>query len=493
MKSIRLKLWMGMMTQALIVIVLLWFFQIVFLGSFYMNIRISGVMGDTEKAAASIDLADRESYAEDLDALAYNKGLSLALYDARGVLVYETSSAVAPAQMPMMQSGVRNELNKLLRDGESFRIQIAHPRFGTRYMVVGAQVKDEGGSLNGALIAGFAVTAVDETISILKIQLLYIIVILIVVSVLISFIISRSFTRPLIEIKKVSERMASGDYSARIDEELAGKDEVGTLAASLNNLGEQLQKIEKLRRDLIANVSHELRTPLSLIRGYAETIRDVTGEDLEKRTKQLEIIVEETERLSGIVDDILNLSQIQSGYFKLDKKAVDVQELFLKLRERYSVLSEKTGIIMETEISPYENRDHAVKAEADEPRLEQILYNLINNAFDHTPHNGRILVRAEITGDRIRFSVSDSGAGIAAEEIPYIWDRYYKIHKKTGLESSFSGGLKGMTYSDGKTGAAGAGLGLAIVKELFDAHKAQYGVNSSAGKGAEFWFILKRV
>jgi len=234
-------------------------------------------------------------------------------------------------------------------------------------------------------------------------------------------------------------------------------------------MGQQLSKIEQLRKDLIANVSHELRTPLSLIRGYAETIRDVTGNVPDKREKQLGIIIEETERLGKIVDDILNLSQLQTGYLSLNKSRFPIMKTLAAVVKRYDVLSQKTGV----QIVLQGSSDGLV--EADEARIEQVLYNLINNGFNHTPRGGTITVNAIDGLKAVRVEVSDTGSGIPEEDLPHIWDRYYKAEKASG-----------------KRRAAGTGLGLAIVKSVLEAHQAAYGVESKREVGTTFWFELKK-
>jgi signal transduction histidine kinase len=185
---------------------------------------------------------------------------------------------------------------------------MTHPRYGNEFLLLGLPLKTQG-QVSGALLINMSLAPVEETAAILKKQLILITVILLIASLLVSYAISRKFTRPILEIKKVAENMAAGNFLSRIQG--GKKDEIGMLADTINNLGQQLSKIEQLRKDLIANVSHELRTPLSLIQGYAETIRDVSGNIPEKRAKQLGIIIEEAQSLSRIVDDILNLSSLR--------------------------------------------------------------------------------------------------------------------------------------------------------------------------------------
>jgi signal transduction histidine kinase len=260
--------------------------------------------------------------------------------------------------------------------------------------------------------------------------------------------------------------MAGGNLAARI--KLVSRDEIGRLADTINHMGHELSKIDQLRKDLIANVSHELRTPLSLIKGYAETIRDISGSVPEKREKQVNIIIEEADRLSNIVDDILNLSQMQAGYLNLQIGSFMLSDTLDKVLKRFEILGEKTKVSLHLENAP------AFLVKADETRIEQVLFNLINNAFNHSAPGGIIKVATFESPDKVRVSVSDTGKGIPKEEIDYIWDRFYKADKS------------------GQRKMSGTGLGLAIVKNILNAHHAAFGVESQVGLGTTFWFELKK-
>jgi signal transduction histidine kinase len=464
MKSMRFRLWAGMMALIVIVLIILWLFQIVFLESFYTNMQISGVK---KEAAAIINLRNEGSKADvenKWDALAFKYNMSIEMIDPEGNTTFSTGTMGAMGQMPMMMNGVRVKVYQQAFAGNTVETPLTHPRFGNKFMMIGLPVMSSG-MVSEVLIMNLPLAPVEDTASILKWQLLYITLILLMASLMISYLISKSFTRPILEIKKVSETMASGDFSARI--KTKKQDEIGNLASTINYLGNQLSKIDQLRKDLIANVSHELRTPLSLVRGYAETIRDVTGDSREKRDKQLNIIIEETERLSRIVDDVLNLSQLQSGYVKLEKSRFSVKDMVEAIVKRYEVLSENTGVRIVRQCTG------ETVLEADKARMEQVFYNLINNAFSHTPAGGSITVSAAVQPEAVRFEVSDTGTGIQEEDIPHIWERFYK-EDSTGNKKS-----------------AGTGLGLAIVKGVLDAHQAVFGVESKMGVGTTFWFELK--
>jgi signal transduction histidine kinase len=464
MKSIRFKLWAGMMALVLIVLILLWLFQIVFLESFYTNIRISDVKNQVASVIKTINYDNTIEYENELDNLAYNNNMSIEIINLQRISTYTSSSSGSGSQMPMINSS-REEVYQEALSGNEVSITLIHQRFGNKFIMLGLPIQIEG-KIYAVMIVNLPLAPVEDTSSILKSQLLYITIILLAASLFLSFLISRGFTKPILDITNASEKMSMGDFNVRI--RTKKQDEIGKLAQAINNLGAQLSKIEQLRKDLIANVSHELKTPLSLIRGYAETIRDVSGDMPEKREKQLQIIIEETERLNKIVEDILNLSQLQSGYISLNIDRFIMNKTLETVKKRYELLSEETGIDLIVE------KISDIYLEGDEARIEQVLFNLINNAYNHTPSGGTIAIKALDLNDRVRIEISNSGKRIPKEDISHIWDRYYKADKTSRKKS------------------VGTGLGLAIVKEILEAHKSGFGVESDDESGTTFWFDLKK-
>ena len=462
MRSIRLKLWAGMMTLVVIVLILLWLFQIVFLENFYTRMKVNDIKEKTIAVTELLNADQTEDFRDQMDILAYENSMSIELLDMNGNIVYETNSSGTVGKMHGMMNSLRAQIYEKALTGQESATTMTHPRFGNEFMLIGIPVYINQ-ELTGGLLLSFPLAPVEDTAAILQRQLFYISLILLVAASLLSFLLARTFTRPIVDIEKAAAQMADGDFSARIN--VKQQDEIGQLAKTINYLGQQLSQIDEMRKDLIANVSHELRTPLSLIRGYAETLRDVTGNDADKREKQLGVIIEEAERLSRMVDDILNLSRLQSGHFELNKSVFSISKLAGNVAKRYDLLSKQRDVSIIMEMSDEQ------LVEADAARIEQVLYNLINNAFNNTNAGGTITIRDIDNGDRVRIEVADSGSGIPEEEINRIWDRYYKADKSTG-----------------KT--VGSGLGLAIVKAILEAHGAAYGVESKKGAGTTFWFEL---
>ncbi len=427
---------------------------------------ISYIKSEAVKINYVLEKGYNEDFEEKLATFAFNNNIYAEVIDKNGESLYVTGSSVSAGKMPIIDSGELEGIVDEILSGEEVELPVTHPQFGSEFSLIGIPIEISG-EITHAMLIITPLAPMEDTASILKGQLIYITITLLFAALLITLFLSRSFSNPILDMKRVSEQMASGNFSARISTKR--KDEIGQLAETINNMGEQLSKIDQLRKDLIANVSHDLRTPLSLIRGYAETLRDVTGKDPQKREKQLGIIIEETERLSKIVDDILNLSQLQSGNVLLSISKFNMSELIQTTVKSYSLLSEKNDInIIKQDLFD-------VLIEADEVRISQVLHNLINNACTHTPRGGTITVKMIDKNDSVRVEIADTGSGISAEELPHIWERYYKADKT----------------SEKKT--TGTGIGLAIVKGVMEAHKERFGVNSQKCKGTTFWFELKKV
>lgn len=464
MKSIALKLWIAMMALVVVVLVLLWFFQIAFLEQFYTQIRINDIKSSGIKIVELLDKGNVTEFYEKLDEFAYNNNLSAELVDLQHNTLYFSGETGMASHMPMMRNHIRNEAYKDVFAGKIASIPTTHPRFGSSFMLIGIPVSI-GGSIQGGLFINLPLVPVKDTANILKTQLIYITVALLVAAIALSFILTRSFTRPILEINKVASTMATGNLSARI--KIKRKDEIGRLGDTINHMGEELSKIEQLRKDLIANVSHELRTPLSLIKGYAETIKDVSGDSPEKRQKHLDIIIDEANRLNGMVHEILEFSQMQAGYVQLNIHNFKLNDTLERVYDKFEMLCDKTGIDIKFKA------DGEVFIDGDEAKVEQVLYNLLNNALKYSVKGGSISLTLIKSPKVVRIEVADTGEGIPENDLPYVWDRFYKADK-SGIRKK-----------------AGTGLGLAITKCILEAHGCRYGVESEVGHGAKFWFEFK--
>lgn len=314
------------------------------------------------------------------------------------------------------------------------------------------------------LMVNTQLTPVDATVNTLRIELIWITVIMIFLSLVIAFLISRQVSKSFIKINESAREMAKGNFDVRFE----GKDyrEAAELSDTLNTTAAELGKNERLRRELIANVSHDLRTPLTMIIAYAEVMRDLPGENT---PENVQVVIDEAGRLTNLVNDMLDISKQQAGVMEKNAQCYNLTDSIQAVLERYGKLKEQDGYVISFEY------DGKVMVEADEYKMFQVMYNLINNAINYTGEDKTVSVRQKMHGRKVRIEVEDSGEGIAPEDLPYVWDRYYKVDK---------------TH---RRAVMGTGLGLSIVKNILELHGAEYGVESPPGGGTVFWFELTAV
>ncbi len=481
MKGIGIKLWGILIALIIFMLLLLWLFQIVFLQKFYVNMHISKIIKGATSIAENVkdknnkELAGSNELVDKIDNFAYRNNLYIEILDTKKELVLSAGDSGGNNGQQFMRNNARIYAIDKAFSGELAQVSLNHPRFGNKFSLIGIPIFSSfGENISHVLLISLPIIAVEDTASILKVQLIYITIILLLVTTILAFFISRSMTRHILKIKEVAESISRGNFGVKLN--LARDDEIGELADTIDYMSEELSKVEQLRKDLIANVSHELRTPLSLIRGYAETIKDVSGEDAEKREKGLNIIIDESERLGNIVDDILSLSQLQSGNFKLNREEVFISRAIKDIARKFEVL------ITEKKIEfVFKSLDEA-KVLADRRKLEQVIYNLVGNAINYTPEGGEVEIKVDVINTLFRVSIWNSGKGISSAEIKNIWERYYRTENNDNNNSS---------TSTSTSIAIGTGLGLAIVKSILEAHNFEYGVESIEGEGTTFWFLCR--
>jgi len=295
----------------------------------------------------------------------------------------------------------------------------------------------------------------------------------------VSYVISRSITRPIIEITDISLDMAKGNFTKKT--KVRSDDELGKLAETFNYMAEKLEnslislkdekdkmeKMERMQREFVANASHELRTPLTSIRGYIEAILDGVVKDRALQHRHLMTIHRETLRLNRLVNSLLDLSRLEAGQIEVKKNELDIAEIISRTAAKLRPLIEDHQIDLETHV-PKE----ALSALGDEDLIEQVLINYITNAVRFTAEGGKITIKAEAVNHEVRVHVQDTGIGIAPEDIQKVWKRFYKINASRPLSKD------------------GAGLGLSLVKEIMALLGGKAWVESKQGQGSVFSFSL---
>lgn len=347
---------------------------------------------------------------------------------------------------------------ELFEEGSLYKIvQIG----STRQMLVG-QLSADG---KYGIIVSTGMAQITTAAEVLRSILWPVALILLVLDLLFAMLFSRWFTRPVQQLSSGAKEIAAGNYDIQLP--VVHRDEIGQLAEDFNHMAAEVKRSAQLEKDILANVSHDLRTPLTLIKGYAETVRDLTGTDAEKRTEQCNIIVDETDRLSALVNSVMELSKVQSGAEKPNLIDFDMGELCFEVAGRYDALCDQNHWHLELQA------DEAAPVRADPAMMERVLHNLLGNAFHHIGADGQVMLRVLPQADGCRVEIEDHGPGIPPEDLPYIFDRYYRARQDSGK--------------------VGTGLGLSITKAILQQHGFAFGVNSAVGQGSTFWFVMRDI
>lgn len=305
------------------------------------------------------------------------------------------------------------------------------------------------------------VEPIDSTVSIIREQLIYITVILFELAFISTVLISRRIARPIEKLTDTAKKFGEGDYEVEFSAE--GYKEIEELAGVLDDARDEVKKVTDLRKDLIANISHDLRTPLTMVKAYAEMIRDLSGDDPVKREKHCQIIIDEADRLSNLVNSILELSKLESSNTELKKSDYSIRAQIEDVLKRYTLLIEQNGYDIRFE--PDDDRN----VTADYDKMSQVLYNFINNAINYSGEEKHIVIKQINKLGKVRVEVTDNGRGIPKDQLSQVFDRYYRGGKV-------------------KRETVGTGLGLSICKEILKQHEFAFGVISEEGKGSTFWF-----
>jgi two-component system, OmpR family, sensor kinase len=287
------------------------------------------------------------------------------------------------------------------------------------------------------------------------------------VSTILAVLVSRSITGPLISMTKASEEIARGRYEQRID--VASDDEIGRLGISFNQMAQEVGRSNRLMRELLANVSHELKTPLTSVQGFSQAMVDGALQTPDDYAQAGRIINEESQRMRRLVDDLLYLSQIESGQVVMDRQSIEVRPLLEACAERLQWPLRESGVELTLEVP------RLPPVIGDEHRLEQVFTNLMDNAVQHTPSGGSITVRGVLRGAYVAVVVHNTGSYVPPEDLPHIFERFYRVDRSR-------------TYRNGHSG-----LGLAIVREVVQAHGGTVSVHSTPDDGTEFVVVLPTV
>lgn len=459
---LKFSIWMYFIGFTIIVFVLLWLFQILFLEKFYTQSKIHDVDAAAIRIISSYETDNPVEFSRKLEEIALENDLCIEIVNRYGRSWYTKEYSVdcvihgRSNSTYNYQIEIENNNNKPIWR----KPQNAHKNYP---MLLFGCALGNIENPDGYLFINTALVPVGSTVTIIKRQLMLITFILVILAFIISLFVSKRIASPIDKITVAAESLAKGNFNTKFDGR--GYLEVKQLADALTYAEKELSRVDKLQRDLIANVSHDLRTPLTMLKAYAEMIRDLSGDNPKKRNEHLEIIINETDRLSLMVNDILDLSKLESGKQKLTPSEFEISSKLSEIIDRFKGISQKMGYHIH--FTP----DKECTVYCDVVKIEQVIYNLINNAINYTGEDKQVYVRQINTPKGIVIEVEDTGDGIEPDKIKLIFDKYYRSENH-------------------KREVVGTGLGLSIVKAVLKLHNYDYGVRSTIGKGSVFWLRI---
>lgn len=469
-KTIYFRIFTYFAVFTIIIMITLWLLQIIFLQTFYQVMKTHELYNVAETIEENV--ADESLY-NIISQLTVKSDMYIQIevgdaYSSSKIL-YSTER-VSPSDKMLHFAERYNTLGlKAQLDGDVDYVvtkQVISP--GNTEAMIYASILSEGsdGGDNVYLIIYTPLTPVGTTINILAKILIQITVLSIIIGLIMSIFISRRLARPLYSITLSAAKLAEGHYDTHFDGR--GYAETEELAATLNYAASELSKSDKLQKDLVANVSHDLKTPLTMVKSYAEMIRDISGDNPEKRDRHLQVIINEADRLNLLVNDLTALSKMQAGVDALNCDNFDIKTVAQRVLDSFSLHVEQNNFNLSVE------SEGSTIVYADKKKINQVFANLVGNAIRYSSDDKYVCIRLKEMPDCIRCEVIDHGQGICKEDLESIWDRYYQSSKNHSRTTS------------------GSGLGLSIVKQVFVLHEARYGVESEEGSGSTFWFELSK-
>jgi len=446
---------------------------------YFYRLQKSQVLGAAvDTLAANINskelqqLADRLSLADDVGILIVDDVLTEAVStaDARDSVLQRMTRAdcrrlikdAAQSQLTQYTILVAGNAKReaLAQDNRMMGRNPSQVGVDQQHMIAYRQVTDQNGTLWFVMV-DVRITPVDATVQTLKSQYLFIAIIMVLLGTVLSLVLSRRIAQPIIATNDAAKGLALGRYVP--SHAGVSYSEIEQLNRTLIKAAEDLRRVEIMQRELIANISHDLRTPLTLIEGYAEAMRDLPGENT---PQNMQVIIDEAKRLTSLVNAVLEYSAMQNGQASISPSRYNITQSIRGILIRYQKLVEKEGYTIRFDPA------QELWVQADEMKIGQVVYNLVNNALTYTGADRTVTVTQRASGAQVRIEVRDSGAGIEPQELPHIWNRYYRGAKPH------------------KRATVGTGLGLSIVRSVLEAHGLHYGVVSQPDQGTVFWFTL---
>lgn len=467
-RSIRFNLWLSFVLMTLLMLIIMWIYELIFYSTIYVSFQENDMEGLGARLTenyieGSRNNTDMTEYINDF-ANRYSVTIVVFSLDERGETNVKYNASVNTGVEASGLSG--SLLNYFLGALTEYNVPIVSNT--TRMHDISSEMVIYGIKtfLNGEteyIYMSSSLPSFGQARNTLAGQLAVVSATCILISVFVAYFGSGFAAKPMRDLTVSVMRNSGGKHEPlATDTKLA---EINELSAAFNKAFDDVERNNSFRRDLLANVSHDMKTPLTMIRAYSEMIRDISGGNKEKSAKQAQVIIDETARLTALINEVIELSKLEAGVLELHPAVFDVSEKLRETVKRFSIMEETKGYVFEPEI------EDELLAYADAERIDRVIYNLVGNAMNYTGADRTVKVRGFRRGGFIRVEIIDSGKGMTEEELTEVWDKYYRL-------------------AQDKRRVVGSGLGLSIVKSILDLHGATYGVESEKGKGSNFWFML---
>lgn len=474
-KSFGFRLWSYFALFTALIFMVLWLLQTVFLQSFYDSMIIK----NTKSVAENIIVNGKnENINDEIDELANKNSVLIFITDTDGNIFYSSDEFKNMRKKGFsadgnILSGKKSDKHsggyRSLPDGyDNFLGELQTSDDGTfefhsdNYYVYSSYIDYYDAEEKAVLYVGATINAVGSSVTVISMQLVWVTILSVVVGFVLSWFIARRFSVPVALLSEKAKLLGEKDYSAEFRKGFCT--ELDNLSDTLDRTNQKLNESRDFQMELLANVSHDLRTPLTMIKGYAEMIRDISWEDEKQCGEDVAVIIKETDRLTALVNEIMEYSELKSEGRAEDFMKINLSQLVNRAALSFENLKKPDGIIVEKNIK--EN----IFVNGNESRLERALYNLMDNAARHTGDSRKIKISLVSENDKAVISVTDYGNGIPENELDNIWERYYTTRMRKG---------KGVS-----------GLGLAIVKQVAELHGGTCHAHSETGKGSTFMIQL---
>ena len=454
-----------------VIFTVLWLLQTVFLQRFYNSMLIRNTQSAADKIAAA---CSDDDITEQIDRISRENSILIYVTDSDGAILY---SADEYKKMQIihddhgMQKGKKNHADyRGLPDNYDAFLQtlsasekgIAELQTDDLY-VYGEYINYPDCAGKAVLYLGTTLNAVGSAAKIIRIQLIWVTGLSVVIGFILAWFLSRSFSRPIAQLTNKAHQLSENSSGMQFREGFCK--ELDELNETLDRTAEKLMQSREFQNEFLANVSHDLRTPLTMIKGYAEMIRDISREDEQQCASDVAVIVEEADRLTALVNEILEYSELQMTDKELVTEPVDLTGLVNTVTDSFENLYIKEGFTFARNIAEH------VCIQGNASRLQRAVYNLLDNAVRHAGENHWVGIALKSEDNTALIEVADHGSGIAPDDLEHIWERYYTNRQRRG---------KGVS-----------GLGLAIVKQTVTLHHGRCEAESEPGKGSTFRLIFE--